>query len=93
MQAGQIVREHFPHTAKHFVIGTLQNLHHRPQLLKPAPVNCCALHQVLFEPLRGPNAELRGGNGSHAVPDGDDHVEVVVRNLARDTAGSLLPNL
>jgi hypothetical protein len=40
-----------------------------------------ALDDVLAEPLRGPDAELRAAMGLHAVADGDDDVEVVVLDL------------
>ena len=55
--------------------------------LEPLVVQGEALDEVLAQPLRRPDAELRAAVGLHAVADGDDDVEVVVLDL-----GSVFPS-
>jgi hypothetical protein len=50
------------------------------------------LHQVLVEAGGGPLAELGAAAAAHAVADGDDGLEVVVLNLAKNLAISFTSN-
>ena len=49
-------------------------------------------HDVATQHVRGPAAELDAARRLHAVADGEDHVEVVVLDLADNLSGALSLN-
>lgn len=62
LQARQILREHLGYTTEHLIAGTLQDFHHRTQLLQAAAVDRHTLDPVFLESLGDPDAEL-GSSG------------------------------
>jgi len=61
--------------------------------LEALAVERVAPHEMLAQHAGRPDAELGAALGFHAVSDGDDDVEVVVVDLARDAAAALDSNL
>lgn len=60
--------------------------------LEPFLVDGVALQEVLFEHSVCPSAEVHALLGLHTVADRDDHVEVVVLDLALDRPRALQTN-
>ncbi len=46
----------------------------------------------MFEHMTGPDAELRAFFGIDTITDGNDHVQIVMLNLAVDRGFAFLPN-
>ena len=52
-----------------------------------------ALNHIFFQSLRGPATEISCDRRFDPVAEGDDHVEVVIRQLPRNLAAALGANL
>jgi hypothetical protein len=64
----------------------------RPRILEPLVLHRETLDQILREHRGGPLAKLHGPRGGHAVPDRQDHIQVVDLDLAPNLAGALCAN-
>ena len=60
--------------------------------LKLLLVQRVALHQIFAQALGCPDAELRTLSGFHAITDGDNHVKIVVFDLALNLPLAFLSN-